>query len=602
MASLQTDGRRAAWYRSKAFLIVALLVGLLVVGLLAAPYFLNLDRYRTTIVDLLKQETGREVAIEKLRLHLLPLRVDVLNFRVLNPPGFPAGDTLVVERIGVGLAWWPLLRRELEIGSVTFDGLRLNLLANERRQTNYDTLEKLQRKSKRRQPSSATKTAAAPLVTLTEIDRVRLANVEVSTGSFWRRSKSKKIYPLWRVTGIAVEARHFDFTQPDWQKQVEAELPLGDVEVFLPILKEALRFPSGELRVKDYVASGEFRLAAGKLRARGRLRVPDLDKPVIDFHLTAGELNVPEIASLLAPNRSANQGPATGGGSRRTQLLAKGTVEVKKVNFPPVSAENLKAKVRLYTTRLEIDPLTLALYDGTYKGMTRINLAQEAMATGISFTLAGVDIGQASAAAHPQHKSQVTGRLENKMDLRLELGAADPLETVSGRGSFAVRDGTFPGVNLGGTLGTMAKFLQLDIPEGDTRFNYFGGDLRVARKRVHSQSLKLKAEGLEGGLSGSVGFDQTLNYTGWGVLKGGGQSASKEPTSKNPLRLFGRVVGTVMKQTVGQMGMMRVPFSVRGTVDDPKFSLAGTPQPVATQSSENTAETQKKKKKRFRIF
>lgn len=576
MTSAHGDGRRAAWYRSKAFLIVGSLIGLLVVALLAVPYFLNLDRYRTAIVDLLKQESGREVAIEKIRLHVVPLRVEVLNFRVLNPPGFPAGDTLAIERIRVGLAWGPLLRREVELGAVVFDGLRLNLLQNEAGQTNYDTLEKLQR----RRATSAETTAAAPLVMLTGIDRVRLENVEVSAGTFWRRRKNKQIYPLWRVTGIAAEARNFDFTQPDWRQQVAAEVPLENVEVFLPTLKQPLRFTRGQLTVKNYAGAGEFGLALGKLRASGRLRVPNLGRPVADFHLAAGEVNIPEIAALLAPPRSTGPARSSGGGSRPTQLLAKGSVKVKRVSFPPFSAENLTARVRLYTTRLEINPVTLAFYGGTYTGATRIDLTQETMQSWVYVSVEGVDVGQISAAAHPQHKSQVTGRLESKLDMQLQLGAADPLETLAGQGSFAVRDGTFPGVNIGGTLAKMAKFFQLGVPEGDTRFSAFEGDLRIARQRAHSKSLKLAAEGLKASLAGSVGFDRTLNYKGWGVLKGGGQS--KPARSKNPLRLFGRAVGTVMTQTVGQMGMMRVPFSVRGTADEPKFILAGVPQPLTS--------------------
>lgn len=590
----------SAWYRSKGFRIAVILVALLVVALLLAPYVLDLDRYRPTIVELLKKETGRDVAIEKIRLHFLPLRVEVLNFRLLNPPDFPPGDTLVVGRIALGLAWRPLLSRQVEIDSVRFEDLALNLLENEARQTNYDTLAKLQRKPKRRPARSATAPAAdTPPVALTQIDRVTLDAVEVSAGTF--RRGGKKIYPAWRVTGLAVEARRFDFTRPDWQKQVEAEVPLGKVELSTPSLREPLRLTRGELTVKNNAAAGEFGLAFGKLRANGRISVADLAKPVAEFHLTAAELNVAELTALLAP-RPAGPGSATGagGGSGATRLVAKGTVEVKELSFPPVSTENLRATVRLYTTRLEVDPLTLSLYTGTWKGTARTDLAPEAMTTGVSFTLDGVNVAQAIAAANPGKKSPLTGTLESKMHFEVQPGAASPLATLTGQGSFAVRNGTLPGMNLGSTLGQLAKFLQIGVPEGDTRFSHFGGDLRIAGQRVHSQSLKLDAEDLEAALAGSVGFDKTLDYTGWGILKGG--TPAQAADTKNPLSALGRGFGRVMTETVGRVGMMRVPFSVRGTTDDPKFSLAGMPQPVSSQPAAAAPPPEPKKKKRFGIF
>lgn len=587
-----------SWYGSTWFRVVVILLVLVVAGLLAAPYFFDINRYRPAIVDLLKKESGRDVAIEKLRLHFLPLRVEVLNFRVLNPPGFPAGETLAVRRIGVGLAWRPLLDRQIQIRSVTFDDFTLHLLENEAGETNYDTLSKLQAKPKRsaRKPTA---TSEVPPVTLTQIDDIRMNNVELSSGSFWRRNQ--QVHPNWRVTGLAASARNFDFTRPDWQKQVEAEVLLDKVELAVPALKEPMRFPGGRLAVRNNAAEGEFNVAVGKFSASGRVRVADLSKPVAEFQVTAGEVNVPDVAALLASKRPGGPSGSSGGGPGPTKLLAKGTVQVKKLNLPPVSAENLEAAVRLYTTRIEIDPLTMALYGGSLKGMSRMELAYEGLPAGIALVLEGVDMGKVSAAASPEKKSQVTGKLKSKVDLQLNLGAAKPFETLSGNGSFAIRDGMFPGLNLGGTLGGLAKFLSLGVPEGDTKFRALGGDLRIARQRVHSQQVKLDAEGLEAAVSGSVGFDRTLDYTGWGTLKSAPQSASGN-SGKNPLSVLGRGLGQVMTQTVGRAGMMRIPFTVRGTVDEPKFSLAGSPQPVQTSQEQTAPTTEQKKKKRFGIF
>src|SRR3972149_4462960 len=121
-----------AFYQSKWFRILAVLAGLLLGALRAAPYLLNIDRYRATIVEQLEKETGRDIEIEKLRLHFLPtLHVQVVNLRVKNPAGFPAGDTLAVESVNIGLAFWPLLKQQGGNSSGGIDGVGLNLLRDE---------------------------------------------------------------------------------------------------------------------------------------------------------------------------------------------------------------------------------------------------------------------------------------------------------------------------------------------------------------------------------------------------------------------------------------------------------------------------------------
>lgn len=578
------------WYRRKSFRITVIVVALLVAVLLVAPYFLNIDRYRPAIADLLQRQLGREVGIEKIRLHLLPrLEVEVVNFRLGNPPRFPAGDTLAIGRIGVGLALRPLLRRRVELAWVACTDVELHLLENELGQTNYEFGEA--------PPATQARKEARPLVSLAQISRVALNNVSVSSSKF--RRASGKLHPAWKVSGLTAEARQFDFTRADWQKQVEVEVNLSQAEVTTPTLKQPGRFRDGRLVVKNNASEAKFTLALGKLRVAGQVRVANLAQPVADFHLAADEVNLAELVSLLAASESREENPGSEASAEPQRLLAKGTVQAEKVTFPPLVAEEVRATLRLYNTRLEIDPLTFSLYRGTYKGTADIDLSKESTPMRANFALAGIDVAALTAAAQPAAKSRLTGTLESKMDLQLQLGAARPIATLTGQGEFAIRDGTFPGLNIGRTLATLAKFLQVDMPAGDTRFSYLGGDLRLADERVHSRTLKLDAESLEVAVQGSIGFDKTLDYTGWGVLHGLAQRG-RSPLG-TLLQRMEPTVGTMVQQTMDRLARMRIPFTVRGTVAEPEFLLAGVPQPIPSSSQEQAAESVEKKKP-FRIF
>lgn len=559
------------WKQSKLLWAGAAAVALLLVALLVAPYFLDIDRYRPAIVEALAKETGRAVEIERLGLHFLPsVHVHVANLRLKNPRGFPAGDTVAVERIDIGLAFWPLLRRQVEVTSVTIQSVAVNLLTNQRGRTNSSSL------LARRRPSRAQKQSAeaVPAISLTRVGSVALEDVSITAGTF--RQGRKRVYPAWTISGINLEARGFDFSEAQWLKKVEAEIDLSTIEMTSPALRQPLRFSDGDVAVKENAAEGDFTLALGQVAARGTLKVADLAKPVADFTLTVKELNTEQLAAVLAGGKKGGPKPPSGGRSGRSRLLARGTMKVDRVLVPPLRAGNLQAKVRLYSNRLEMDPFSFNFYSGRTRGSLGVNLSQAALPARVNAKVEGVNVLQVVEALSPKAEKKVTGTLEADARLGLPLGADDPLAGLSGQGNFAVRDGTFPGLDLQGTLAGMAKFFQMDLPQGDTRFTLFGGDFRISRQRVHSNKVLVEAESLEATLRGSFGFDQTLNYTGSGLLTGKGAGQQRKP-SRNPITGIRRLFGKVAQQTIGRG---RVPFTVRGTFQDPKFILAGPPQPV----------------------
>ena len=225
-------------------------------------------------------------------------------------------------------------------------------------------------------------------------------------------------------------------------------------------------------------------------------------------------------------------------------------------------------------------PFTVDFYGGRTQGTATVDLAQAAMPARVNARVQGVNVAKAVAAASPEAKGKLTGTFESDARLNVPLGAQDLMAALTGDGTFAVRNGTFPGMNLEGTLAGMAKFLQMDVPKGDTKFSYFGGDFRILSQRVHNSNLRLQAETLEASLGGSFGFNQTLSYTGWGLLTGkqsAEQQQQQQQKDDSPLGGLRRVFGKVAQQTIGQM---RVPFSVTGTFQDPKFLLVGSPSPV----------------------
>src|SRR5579862_3194975 len=111
--------------------IVAALFIVLLLFVLALPYFIDVDRYRDTIANAIAAQTGRKVSLGKLRARIFPgvgLTVDSLH--IGNPQGFPDGDVLSADEIRVNVALGPLLSRTIHVNSVDLVRPKLSLVTD----------------------------------------------------------------------------------------------------------------------------------------------------------------------------------------------------------------------------------------------------------------------------------------------------------------------------------------------------------------------------------------------------------------------------------------------------------------------------------------
>jgi uncharacterized protein involved in outer membrane biogenesis len=105
----------------KTAIALAILVALVLVGLVLAPQFIDLNRFKGPIAAELAAQTGRAVELKgPLGLSLLPgPTVTARDVRLANPPGAAVADMVRLRAVEVKLAFWPLLARRVEIRSAT---------------------------------------------------------------------------------------------------------------------------------------------------------------------------------------------------------------------------------------------------------------------------------------------------------------------------------------------------------------------------------------------------------------------------------------------------------------------------------------------------
>ena len=125
----------------KWFLLgIATLLLLGVVLVVAVVTLVDPARYRTALVDAVQRSTGRALTLDgDVGLKWFPCcAVELQQAALGNPAGFPAEPLVRVGSARLAIRLWPLLtKREIEIGTVSIQGLEANLLGRKDGSNNW---------------------------------------------------------------------------------------------------------------------------------------------------------------------------------------------------------------------------------------------------------------------------------------------------------------------------------------------------------------------------------------------------------------------------------------------------------------------------------
>jgi hypothetical protein len=552
---------------------------------LIVPYFLDVDRYKGTIVAEIEKATGRKATIGTLRARLVPsLGFTVEGFTLGNPQGFAAGDLLTAESIRGNLALRPLLGGEFQLTSVEIVGPHLHLLEDDRGRVNYEL----------EAPKKPGQKKAAPGPTVV-IDSIQVTGAQLTmarvTGS------KKKIVPVLRAKNLSVSLEDVALDGKRL-KEWKADAGLRDVTLELAGFRPPVEFRSGNLALRNGAIDSKFEFRAGEItRAEGTLKVKDIEKGTVTFDLKTPLLDIDQFTAASVKSEKA---PAAAGGGGRSELVAQGRISADRIRWAPYEVTGATAEVRVYGDRMEVWPIKAAVYGGVVQISSRVDLRQSPERFSANVQLTDLDVGKLMAAS-----ADTRGKMTGTGKLNLQVFGAlgdDVLNSLSGTGDIEVRDGRFPGFSFGalGSLAKVQQFLSLGQSgsgaSNELTYTLITGDMNIARGRVTSNRIHLISPTGTMDLRGSLGFDETLAYEGQANLARGA-AGSAGPTDP----LFG-ILGKVTKQNVTNLS---IPFSITGTFSNPKVGPGrGLPQ-FATSSPTTTqqpADTEQKKKSIFDIF
>ena len=211
---------------SRLLKIIAIVVGVLIVLVLVAPFLIPVNQFRPTIEQKASAALGRKVEVGNLSLSLFSGALGADNLSIADDPKFSSAPFLTAKSVKVGVELMPLIfSKTLNVTDVSIDSPQVSLIRNPGGQWNYSSFGASAAKSQAQTPSAAAK-SSAPSSSSTStsggefsVQKLELKNGRVVVGS--TSSQKRSTYD-----NVSVIASNVSLTSK-FPVTVTADLPGG---------------------------------------------------------------------------------------------------------------------------------------------------------------------------------------------------------------------------------------------------------------------------------------------------------------------------------------------------------------------------------------
>jgi len=420
---------------------VAALLGLVIAAAVALSMLFDPNQYKPEIIKLVKDQTGRDLKIEKkIGWSFFPrLGVEAGGLELSNASGFGKEPFATIDAAGVQVAVLPLLTGRIELGRVYLHGLQLNLAKNPAGRNNWEDMAS---------SSPAPAKPAEPGTGKLPVEGIAVGGLEIRrSGLAWNDLQS----------GSRMAVRNLELTTGRFVANRPVDLKLGFEfarDRATPI-KAAL---ASQLTVSpDMLKLAEVDLKVDDSRLRGSIEVRNLAKPALRFDLALDRIDLDRYlggGEPAAPGKTAagpkGQAAAPPAGIPLAMLRSldiDGKFQAGALKAFGLHTTEARIRVNAKNGVIKLGPNSARLYQGGYRGETGLDARGKALQLALNEKLEGVQVGPLLKDMKMFDHYTGTGNIALKLTAT-GVDAAQLRRTLNGKANIAFRDGSIEGVDL----------------------------------------------------------------------------------------------------------------------------------------------------------
>ncbi|MBA4274866.1 MAG: hypothetical protein C0436_04355 [Alphaproteobacteria bacterium] len=551
-------------------------IAMVIVLLIAAPFFISADTYKSLLTTQVKKITGRTLLIAgDASLTLFPnVALNVENVSLSNPEGFADKDLTTIGKLKVDLALMPLLDKRIEMQGATLENAVISLEERADGTKSWEMMPAVK----------GTETTAAPAEkkAKNDVSKIVLGSVSIKDSKVIYRKAGEKPVVLENIN-VDIDSAGFD---QNLDASVEALYNGGkvaakanvknpanflagtptevDMSATLPEASVAFRGTAAmadtllakgtfDASVKDVPAltkwatgkaSGGVKAVAAKgtLSASGKtyaitdasFKADSIDAtgdmaanlegkvPSIKGNIVLGSLSLDAFSSSSAtPAKTSNETKPTATASGwSTAAIDLSGLRAANADISISASDITSGKVKLGTTsfRIKLNDGTLNVKDiatSLYGGTASGDVRADASgAVGADLAAKGIQIEPLMTALSGK------SRLAGTTNLTLNVNGSGKsqkaiVSSLGGKASLRVEDGAILGINIGKFLRDAKEgFLFSSNSSERTDFAELTANFAIASGIVSNNDLNMKAPLLRLGGNGTVSLPpKTIDYT-----------------------------------------------------------------------------------------
>lgn len=509
---------------------VVVLVGIFIAGAVVLVTTFDPNDYKEQIVSAANDATGRELTLTgDLGFTFFPkLGVKLGQASLSNAKGFSEQEFASVDNVSVSVDLLALLKAEVKADTIELKGLNVNLQKNKNGKTNWDDLAASSTSEPAAESSDSSDASAIGLevagiyITDSQVvfddqqagNKITLNPIELKTGSIGSGKPSNISMQLGMVQTNPPMTADIDL-ETDAKLNIETavyqltnlvlnvnakgdDLPNGEIELSLKTNMDAhLNSESLKLAPVEISVAG--------LDLDGDLSVQSFSKPKISFSLHADELNLDKLIPAGeegSASGSSEQAVASSSDDKielpidtMRSLNIDGSLNVGTLIVSGLTMSDLSATVTAKNGVINLNPLSINLYEGTYLGSAGVNVKGDTPSYIASSELKNLAVAGLLEDLSEDGKSIIRGKSELAFKVATTGDRVSTLKKrLNGTASFKAFDGALQSEKLARNVEKVVAFLKGREPAAageELVFDSLSGTAKITNGVVKNNDMKL---------------------------------------------------------------------------------------------------------------
>jgi AsmA protein len=499
----------------KALIIVGIVLALVIIVVIAVPFFIDANAFKPTLESDLSTTLGRQVQIGNISLKIWSGSIAVDNVAIADDPAFSHNPFLTAQQLKAGVALMPLVfSKKLEVLSLTIDNPQVSLIRSKSGTWNFSSLG-----GKSAKEQSTSNSSANP-------EGISVQKLALTNGKMTVTQPNGKTRAYDNVNLVAENVSYtskfpFQFsanTPGQGAIKLTGDMgPVNSTNAAMTPLHAKLNIDHLDLASTGFVDPSTG--LGGILNFTGDL---DSDGKVIDSHgsITANSLKLTAGASPSTVPVNVDY-ETTYNPANETGLLKQGSVHIGKAVANLAGSYDASGNVATVNMKLNGQGMYVPDLEGVLPALS-VRL--------------------------PSGASLQTGTLDTTLAIN------GPVDKLVITGPITLSNAKMAGFSLNGALGALSNFAGLGGSSGsDTEIQTLHADVRIDPSGQHATNLNVVVPTI-------------------GTVTGSGDAAANgDLNCKMVASLSSAGAGGAINSLIGGGGSKGIPFFVKGTTSHPIF-------------------------------